>query len=86
MKSKEDEYTVKVISHMAKLFDEDEAGDNFIDKNELADDNNMTDLTHAIVNLAPAVLISKLTGTAYHLLQFNHMANQLIFQYNRKKE
>lgn len=76
---KEDEYVMKIVSQISKLFDED--CENYIDMDEFAEDENMTDFTHAISTLAPAVIVNKLTGNNFDMLSFNHMANRLVAQY-----
>lgn len=80
--NKQEEYTAKIFAQLIQLFDED--CENHIDLNDFDDDDNSTDFMHALANLAPAILHAKLTGTEkINLLEFNHMANQLIFQ-NKK--
>jgi len=50
---------------------------------ELQEDNNLTEFFHALSNLAPTMIYCEITGNPTNVLQFNHLANQLIYQ-NKK--
>ena len=50
------------------------------------DDENMTDFMHALANVAPTMIFNGLTGANKNHLEFNHIANQLCFQYMDKPE
>lgn len=76
---KHEEYAAKVLGCLAGLFDED--SENQIDPEELED--NMTELIHAISNMAPTVLYNKITGDNLDNLAFNHIANRLVFQFSK---
>ena len=54
----------------------------YISVEELEEGNNLTDFIHALANLAPATVYTKLTNDDKNLLEFNHLANQLCFQYS----
>lgn len=78
------EYAKKLISQIDLIFDED--SENYIDKAELKDDKNATDFIHALANVVPTYYFNKMTGQEKHSLEFNYMANQLIFQYSQLKK
>lgn len=47
---------------------------------------NPTHFTHALANIAPAHIFNQLTGENKSSLEFNHLANQLCFQYSTKND
>ena len=75
---KTNEYAAKIMVQIQEMFDED--CDNHIDPEELTDNNNATDFVHALATIAPAMIVSRLTGQQYDALGFNHMANRLCAQ------
>lgn len=77
MESKQQEYTLKILSRLQMLFDGSEDG---IAITELEDNGNAADFFHALANLAPAVVFNKLTQREIGTLDFNHIANRLCFQ------
>lgn len=78
---KENEYALKIVAKIQELFDEDAEGDS-IDKDEFLDGDNTIHFIHALSNIAPLLIYQKLTGDKnVDLLSFNHLANQLVFQY-----
>lgn len=82
---KEDEYAMKIMAKIQELFDDDSEGET-IDKEELMEDDNMTHFMHALSNLAPLMVYSRFTGDKnVNILSFNHIANQLVFQYANKE-
>ena len=82
---KEDEYAVKIMAKIQELFEEDSEGET-IDKEELMKGDNMTHFIHAMSNIAPLMVYSRFTGDkSVNILSFNHIANQLIFQYAKKE-
>lgn len=78
------EYAQKLVSQISLMFDED--SDNFIDVAEFNDDKNLTDFFHALANLLPTYYFNKITGQEKDNLEFNYMANQLLFQYSQLKK
>ena len=82
--SKEETYAIKIASQLQGIFEED--SENYIDLSELADDDNATHFIHALANMVPAVFYNKFTEEPVNMLQFNHIANQLIFQYSRNEK
>jgi hypothetical protein len=77
-KIKQQEYTEKILDQLQQLFAED--NDNRIDITELEDNTNASDFFHALANLAPTVVYTKLTQKEAGTLDFNHIANKLCFQ------
>lgn len=79
---KHDEYAQKLMMQiMAVITDED--CDNYIGIEEISE--NAAEFTHAMMNIAPALVYTKLTGEDKNLLECNHVANQLCFQYSESK-
>ena len=76
-KSKQEEYTIKILEQLQGLFEE---GNAHIDIKELEDNGNAADFFHALANLAPAIVYTKLTQKEVGTLDFNHIANRLCFQ------
>jgi len=85
-KDKTIEYTIKIQAKIAELFDEDNESDYHIDQQELMKGDNLTDFMHALANMAPCNLYNKITGSNENQLTFNHIANQLCFQYSKKSD
>ncbi len=56
-----------------------------INVSELEEGQNLTDFIHALSNLVPATVYTKLTNDDKNLLEFNHLANQLCFQYGKRE-
>ncbi len=77
---KEEEYAIKIMAQVQEMFDEN--CENHIDINEIAEGDNATHYAHALANIAPAMVIGKLTGQEFDALGFNHMANRLAAQYS----
>ena len=59
-----------------------EENENYIDMSEV----NLTDFFHALANVLPTYIFNKYTGEEKNQLEFNHVANQLCFQYSSKKD
>jgi hypothetical protein len=76
---KSTEYAAKITQKIAELIynDDDEL---FIGLQELNKDDNLTEFIHAMATEAPCFLYNKLTGDDKNALEFNHLANQLVFQ------
>jgi len=77
------EYTTIIIGKLSELFDDDIESDYHIDPKDLEEGDNMTHFVHALSNIAPNHLVNVLTGKDNNTLAFNHMANQLVFQYSK---
>ncbi len=76
-------YTVMIAEAVQTLLDPD--NENYIG-DELEEGKNATHFTHALSNMAPSMIFSHFTGHDLNLLEFNHMANKLCFQYMSKIE
>lgn len=79
---KHNEYALKILEKLSELVDED--NDDCLDLEELKEGDNMTDFSYALLCVAPSFLLQKLTGREDNILQSNHIANQLIYQYKEK--
>lgn len=77
-KSKQEEYTLKILDQLQQLFED--SNENRIALKELEDNANAADFFHALANLVPTVIYSKLTQKEIGTLDFNHIANRLCFQ------
>lgn len=73
---KSNEYAAKIYSHIAEIFDEE--CDYYISKEDL----DLTLFFHALSTMAPNVLFNKLTYDDKNNLEFNHLMNQLCFQFS----
>ena len=76
---KHKQYTGKILAQLEQLFDE--KCDNHISVEELAEGDNANAFIHALATLAPGFIYSKLTAQNVDALEFNHIANNLVFQY-----
>lgn len=72
------------MSQLSKMFRED--SDNFIDKEEFKDSNNLTEFIHCLANVIPTIMYNNLTGSDLNTLDFNHIANKLCFQFSEKRK
>lgn len=76
---KHDEYAVIILAHLQEMLSGE--SENKIDIEELADDKNATAFFHALANLAPTIIYQKLTGQEVDIVEFNHIANRMCFQF-----
>lgn len=78
------QYAQKLSAAVSEIFNED--NDFYINQDELfdQDENNLTHFFHALANVMPTAIYEKLTNDEKNWLEFNHMANQLVFQYSKK--
>ena len=76
---KQDQYATKLIAAITDVLQNDD-NENHIDMGEFAEDDNATDFFHALGNLMPSYFYRMFSGENGNLIQFNHIANQLIFQ------
>ena len=77
---KADEYAIKIMTQIQDMFDED--CDNHIDSSEFEDEKNATSFVYALSNLAPCLIVQRLTNEKYDALGFNHMVNRLAAQFS----
>ena len=83
-KEKHLKYAAILSGKISEIFDEESEW--HIDKEELKDENNLTDFIHALANIMPTHVFNTFTGDEKNHLEFNHIANQLVFQYLKKSE
>lgn len=79
-------YAMILKAKIAELFDENNESDLHIDVKEFEKDDNVTHFIHALANVMPCSIYNKLTGDKKNMLDFNHIANHLCFQYSKKSE
>lgn len=75
------QYAAKLYDHIISIFNED--SENYINLDELEDEENATAFIHALANVMPTRFFNKLTNNEKNLLEFNHIANQLVFQFSK---
>ena len=80
------QYAAMLSWKIVELFDEDSESDFHIDHKELQEGDNLTHFFHALANIMPTHLFNKITGDDKNNLEFNHIANQLVFQYYKKQD
>ena len=78
------QYAAMLGGKIAELFDEE--SEFHIDKDELLEGDNLAHFFHALANLMPTFFFNELTGDSKNNLEFNHIANQLVFQYSKIKD
>lgn len=72
---KKTEYCALILTKIGEMFEEDE---NLL--KDISDGDNCTDFFHALANMVTTNLYNQLTSGDLNMLQFNHIANQLVFQ------
>lgn len=77
------QYAVMLSGKIAEIFDEE--SEYHIDQEELQEGDNITHFFHALANIMPNHLFNEITGDDKNSLEFNHIANQLVFQYSKKQ-
>ena len=82
MENKEKEYSAKIIGTLKQMFNEE--SEFSIDMEEFEEGENLTIFIHALANIAPMYIYNELIGDNKKILQFNHLANQLCFQFLTK--
>ena len=78
------QYAAMLSGKIAEIFDEE--SEYHIDQQELQEGDNLTHFFHALANVMPNHLYNKFTGDDKNNLEFNHIANQLVFQYSKKQD
>ncbi len=76
---KQMQITAKILEVINELINEDDTVKKMIDE-------DLTDFIHVITNHVPTMIFNRMTGDDKNLLQVNHIANQLCFQYMKKDE
>ena len=76
--TKQEEYSAKILAQLQGIFDS--ANENYISIDELSNSNdNSTSFIHALATIIPCYLYNKFTGENLALLDFNYLANSIIF-------
>lgn len=78
---KEEEYAKKIIAQISEMFNPGES-ENFIDEQELLDEANAKAFIHALATVAPNWIYNNLTDENNNSLEFNHIANHLVFEFS----
>jgi hypothetical protein len=71
------QYQMRILGAIQGVLEEDDA--EFL--LEIRQDNNLTLFMHALANYVPSSFYNEITGNKLNLLEFNHLANQLCFQF-----
>lgn len=82
MSQKHFHYAQLISMKIQEIFDEE--SDIHIDQKELLNDDNLTDFIHALANVSPTFIFNHITGDKKNQIEFNHIANQLCFQYSNR--
>jgi len=77
MKNKSEEYATKLTEHISQIFHP--GNPNGINMKELAHTDNYTAFVHALTTMVPLHFHNNLTKVEMTQLDFNHLANGLIF-------
>jgi hypothetical protein len=75
-------YARIIIEKLAELFDKE--NEDCLDLKKMAQDDDITHFIHALGNLAPTYYYCRITGEKISSLMFNHIANQLCFQFSER--
>ena len=81
--SKENEYAALIIGVIVEHF-LDKESEFYVMDELMEDDENITAFIHALASLAPATIHKQITVSGGDIIDFNHLANRLIFQYLNK--
>ena len=79
--TKHDEYASLILSKIGELLDDTHESDFHLSLEELGKDDNMTHFIHAFATLAPNLFFNKVTGETKNSLEFNHICNEMVFQF-----
>ena len=78
------QYEIKILTALQEgCFDKD--SDNYISLNEMKESETLTEFFHALANCVPTFFYTQLVDDEVNLLDFNHIANKLCFQFLNKK-
>ena len=78
------EYAAILTGKIAELFEKDSDSIFHIDTDELMEGDNLTHFVHALANAVPTHFFNGFTNEEKNTLEFNYLANQLVFQYATK--
>ena len=78
------QYQLKIIAALQEgCFDED--SDNHISFSEMKESETLPEFFHVLANCVPTFFYTQLVDDEVNLLDFNHIANKLCFQFLNKK-
>ncbi|MFT5450546.1 MAG: hypothetical protein ACI9N9_000023 [Enterobacterales bacterium] len=69
------QYTGLILDKLGEIFEENE-----MLMQELSEGTNATEFIHALANMVPTHFYNELTSNSLQILEFNHLANRLVFQ------
>lgn len=78
------EFAAVILDKIAPLFDTD-SDDFTYSLQQLSDDEELTEFIFALACVVPAMFYNEIAGEDKNYLQFNHLANQLCFQFTKPK-
>jgi hypothetical protein len=78
------EYAAILTAKMLEIFDKE--SEDQIDRKELFEGDNLTHFIHALATIMPTFIYNKLVTDTKNHLEFNHLANGLVFQYSKKED
>jgi hypothetical protein len=79
-------YAGIISAALGEVLENDES-DYYISKDELfEEDDTLTHFIHALANVVPTYIHNALTNNNHNQLQFNHVANQLCFQFSNSDD
>jgi len=79
--TKEHVYAALIAAKVLELFDSEKGGS--IPDEDFETNENVSHFIHALANLVPSYIYAEITGDAKNLIEFNHLANKLVFQYSK---
>lgn len=76
-------YAVILQPVFAEIFNPDSP--NYIDPKQFEDDDNLKAFMHALATAGPCFIFNMITGENKNHLEFNHVANALVFEFSKLK-
>ena len=73
-------FAAQIFIHLKELFYPEIETDYFIDLDKVIAEDHFTELIHAMSNVVPLMFYKQLVDEDCGPLDFNHIANKLIFQ------
>ena len=78
------QYAVLIRCQISEMF-KDEC-ENHISLEELQEEDNIKHFIHALATVVPTMVYNKFTETESNTLEFNHIANHLVFEFTTKED
>lgn len=75
-------YATILTSKIGELFDKNDNGILHVDQEDFNDGENLTAFIHALATVMPTLFYNSMTNQEASHLEFNHIANQLVFQFS----